>query len=193
MKLAWTAAQVLYLFAPLLVSAALSAVVHRCDLFPRLAKPIDGGAMLGGRRVFGDGKTWRGIVIAVIGSIATVLLQKHVVGAQAGSLAVVDYAHASAPLLGLAIGMGAMLGELPNSFVKRRLDIRSGETARSPLRRLVFWTWDQIDLLTTSWPLLALWMRPTLLLVVTSFALTLAIHPLVAGLGYLLGARRSAR
>lgn len=193
MSLAGTAAQALYLFAPLLVSAVLSAAVHRYDLFPRLAKPIDAGVALHGRRVLGDGKTWRGVVVAVVGSTATVLVQKHAVGASAGALAIVDYANADALLLGAAIGGGAMLGELPNSFVKRRLGIRRGETASHPALRVLFWIWDQVDLLTTTWPLLAFWIRPSVSLIVTSFVLTLAIHPLVALVGYLIGARRSMR
>lgn len=193
MSMAWVAAQVLYLFAPLLVSAVLSAFVHRYDLLRVLAKPIDAGAMFRGQRVLGDGKTWRGVFVAVVGSVATVLLQKHVVGARAGALAIVDYANASAVLLGLAIGGGAMLGELPNSFVKRRLGIGRGETTSRPGLRVVFWTWDQVDLLTTAWPLLTFWIRPTALLVVTSAVLTLAIHPLVALIGYLVGARRTVR
>jgi len=74
------AAQVLYLFAPLLVSAVLAAFVHRYELFRVLAKPIDAGAVLRGQRALNDGKTWRGDFVAVVGSIATVLLQKHVIG-----------------------------------------------------------------------------------------------------------------
>jgi CDP-2,3-bis-(O-geranylgeranyl)-sn-glycerol synthase len=192
-SLAWTAAQVLYLFAPLLVSAALSAVVLRYDLLPRFAKPIDGGAVLCGRRVLGDGKTWRGVIVAVVGSVVTVLFQKHIIGARAAALGIVDYAHADAVLLGTAIGGSAMLGELPNSFIKRRLGIGRGETASRPALRVLFWVWDQVDLLTTAWPLLAFWVRPTTTLVVTSFILTLAIHPLVALIGYVVGARRSVR
>jgi CDP-2,3-bis-(O-geranylgeranyl)-sn-glycerol synthase len=159
--MALVVAQVLYLLAPLLVSAVLSAFVHRYDLFRGLARPIDAGAVLHGRRILGDGKTWRGVFVAVVGSIATVLVQKHVIGARAGALAVVDYAQANAIVLGLCIGGGAMLGELPNSFVKRRLGIGRGETATRPGLRALFWTWDQVDLLTTTWPLLAFWLRPT--------------------------------
>lgn len=193
MSIAWAAAQALYLFAPLLVSVALSAVVLRFELFSRLARPIDAGASLGGRRLLGDGKTWRGAAVAVIGSIATVLLQKHLIADRAGALAIVDYAGANPFLLGAAIGGGAILGELPNSFVKRRLGIGRGETASGRVLGVVFWIWDQIDLLTVAWPLVAFWVRPTALLVVTSFAATLVIHPLVALVGYVIGARRSAR
>ena len=189
----WPVAQVLYLFAPLLFSAALAAWVHRYDLFPRLARPIDGGATLRGRRIFGDGKTWRGILIAVVGSIAMVSFQKHAIGARAGALAVVDYEHANAFLLGAAIGGGAMLGELPNSFSKRRLGIERGKTASQPALRLLFWTWDQVDLLVITWPILAFWLRPTFILVTTSFLPALAIHPLVATIGYAVGARQTAR
>lgn len=193
MTLIWAAAQAVYLFAPLLVSAAISAVVLRYDLCRCLASPIDGGAMFRGQRVLGDGKTWRIAVVTVLVSVVTVLVQKLIIGERAGALAMVDYEHANAFALGAAIGGGAMLGELPNSFVKRRLGIARGETTSRPMLRILFWAWDQVDLLIGTWPLLAFWVRPTLPTIATSFALTLAIHPLVALVGYVVGARRTAR
>ena len=82
--------------------------------------------------------------------------------------------------------------ELPNSFVKRQLDVAPGATAKGA-RRVVFYLWDQLDLLTGAWPLLAFWVRPTAPLVFGSVALALALHPIVALIGFLLGARKSAR
>jgi CDP-diglyceride synthetase len=184
--------QTLYLFAPLLVSAALSAVVLRWELLPRLKRPIDGGATLGGRRIFGDSKTWRGVAVAVAGCIATVAVQKYVVGDAAGPVAVVDYERIDAIPFGSAIGAGAMLGELPNSFVKRRVGIAPGKTTKGPSRAL-FYVWDQIDLLMITWPLLGIWFWPPIGLVITSFVVALVVHPLVALVGYLVGARKSAR
>jgi hypothetical protein len=185
-------AQSLYLLSPLLAAAALSGVVLRGNLLRSLKRPIDGGAALGGRRIFGDNKTWRGIAVAVAGSIAWVVVQKYVIGARAGRLAVVDYEAASAIWLGAALGGGATLGELPNSFMKRRLDIAPGASTRGPLGAL-FFLWDQLDLLMTTWPLLLFWVHPSATLVLASVALVLAIHPLVALVGYVTGARRSAR
>lgn len=182
----------LYLFAPLLVSAALSGVVMRLDWLRVLKRPIDGGAMWRGRRIFGDGKTWRGVVIAVVGSIAAVAIQKHVVGEHVGSIAVVDYARVNAIVFGAAMGGGAMLGELPNSFVKRRLGIARGATATGPTS-VFFYVWDQVDLLTTTWPLLLPWVRPSAILVVASLLVAMAMHPFIALVGYLVGARRTAR
>lgn len=193
MRPAWATAQALYLFAPLLVSVAISAVVHKYDLFRALAKPIDRGATLGGRRVFGDGKTWRGVAIAVAGCVLTVLVQKYAIGARAGDLAVLDYERVNAWWLGSGLGAGAMAGELPNSFVKRRLGIARGGTAERRLARAVFWTWDQVDLLTTAWPVIALFARPRVEVVLASFGLALVLHPLIALIGFLIGARRTAR
>ncbi|MGZ3420316.1 MAG: CDP-archaeol synthase [Polyangiales bacterium] len=185
----WVVLQALYLFAPLLVSAAVSALVLRFDWLRFLAKPIDGGASWKGKRVLGDGKTWRGVAVAVGTSIAVVALQRRIV---APGLEVIDYRAESPVLVGGALGLGAMLGELPNSFVKRRIGIPRGKTARGPLA-IVFWLWDQLDLLTTTWPLLAFFFHPTVAIVVASVAIALVLHPAIAWIGYLLGARSSPR
>ena len=54
--------------------------------------------------------------------------------------------------------------------------------------------WDRrIDTLILTWPLIAWIVRPTAALVVASFAVALVVHPLIAWIGFVLGARRSAR
>ena len=90
------------------------------------------------------------------------------------------------------MGVTAMLGELPNSFVKRRLDIAPGKTTSGVLA-VLFYVWDQIDLLMFSLPALAGWARVDIALVCTGVVVTLALHPLTSLIGYLIGARRTAR
>ena len=186
------AAQVLYLFAPLLVSAALSGVVLRFDWLRILRRPIDHGVRVRGRRLFGDSKTWRGVLVAVAGSIGTVAVQQALRAHVPTSLQVVDYGRLGCVWFGGAMGAGAMIGELPNSFVKRQLGIPAGETTRG-WRVIGFYLWDQGDLLTGAWPLLLLWIRPSVLLVAMSFIVAVAVHPLVALVGYAIGARKSSR
>jgi CDP-archaeol synthase len=183
--------QVLYLFAPLVLSSALSGIVLRFDLLPALRKPIDAGKTVFGRRLFGDNKTWRGVATALAGCIASVAAQKYMIGPHAGWLAVARYDELNPLLFGAAFGMGAMGGELPNSFVKRQLGVRPGE-ATSGILAVLFYIWDQIDLLAV-WPFIAFWVRPTLRLVSTSIAVALVLHPLISLIGYIIGARRSAR
>lgn len=183
--------QVLYLFAPLLVSAALSAFVLRLDLVRALDRPIDGGLSWRGKRLFGDGKTWRGVVVAVVGCISTAWVQK-LAADRTANISLLDYRSANSVFFGTAMGMGAMLGELPNSFAKRRLGIAPGTTTRG-WRAAIFYLWDQVDLLTGVWPALLPWLSPRAFVVVVSMVLALVVHPIVALLGYLVGARRSAR
>lgn len=184
--------QATWLFAPLMFSAVVSAVVIERDLLRWARRPIDGGAELGGRRLFGDNKTWRGVITAVVCSAAFAAFQEHVVGDAVGDLLAVDWATVPATLFGGLMGLGAMLGELPNSFVKRRIDIPPGKTTTGPLSSL-FYVWDQVDLLLGAWACIGWWVRPSALLVTASFALALLVHPLVSLIGWLIGVRKSAR
>lgn len=186
------AAQALYLFLPLLVSAALSGVILRLDWVRVLRRPIDGGTIFRGRRLFGDNKTWRGVAVAVVGSIGAVFVQRSVRADVPAILQVLDYGRTDPFWFGGAMGAGAMVGELPNSFTKRRLSIPPGETIRG-WRAIIFYVWDQVDLLTGAWPLVLSWVRPTLSLVAASFVVALAVHPVVALVGYGIGSRKSAR
>lgn len=186
------AAQALYLFAPLLASAALSGLVLRFDWLRSLRRPIDCGATFRGRRLFGDSKTWRGVVVAVVGCVASVALQRMVSDVIPASLQLVDYPSVSTPCFGAAMGIGAMAGELPNSFTKRQLGIPPGTSTRG-WPALVFYVWDQVDLLTGAWPLLFFWVRPSAPIVAATFVVAMLVHPAVAAIGFLMGARTSAR
>lgn len=188
MGLATTTAQAMYLFAPLLGSAAISGIVLRYGLWPAMARPVDGGLTFRGRRLFGDSKTWRGLTCSLIGCTAAVAVQKYVVGDRAAALAVIDYEQVSVLALGLALGGGAVLGELPNSFVKRQLGISPGTRPGGALGPL-FYVLDQVDLLVGTWPLLLFWFRPSRSLVVVSIVLIFAVHQAVSLIGYLIGAR----
>jgi hypothetical protein len=189
---ALAAAQALYLFSPLLVASALSAVVLRFDLWFRLKRPIDAGLTFHGQRLFGDSKTWRGVVVAIVGCVATVCTQKYVLRGRPESLALLDYRETNPLTFGAAMGAAAMVGELPNSFAKRRLGIAPGKTTRGPLAAL-FYIWDQVDLLTTAWPALLFWVHPTPRIVVMSFVVGFGLHPLLSAIAYVIGARRSVR
>jgi hypothetical protein len=185
-------ARALYLLCPLIVAAGLSGAVLRFELFRFLKRPIDGGLTFRGRRVFGDSKTWRGVAVAVVGCVLAVAVQKYLLSGVCPWLELVDYAHVDAVAFGAAMGAGSMLGELPNSFAKRQLGIAPGATTRG-VPAAVFYVWDQVDLLTTAWPCIAFWVRPSLAVVVASFVLALVLHPSVSLIGYLIGARKSAR
>lgn len=192
MRVLHAVAEVLYLFAPLLLADALSGLVMRLDWFASLRKPLDAGCSWRGKRLFGNNKTWRGVIVAMLGCVAGAALQKYLVGERAQAFARVDYAHIDVLVFGSAMGAAAMAGELPNSFVKRRLGIKPGATTQGWLS-IVFYVWDQVDLLTLCWPALSLWVSPDFTLIATSVMLALVVHPLSSLIGFAIGARRSAR
>jgi len=132
---------VAFVFAGLLHSAWLRSSTSR-----RLAIPIDGGAHFRGRRILGENKTIRGFVVLIpAASLMFVLL--------AGAARIVpDLASSLWPLglagyatLGAWAALGFMLGELPNSFVKRQLDIPPGQAARGRIPAVIGFVVDRLD------------------------------------------------
>ena len=96
----------------------------------RFAVPLDGARTFRGRRIFGDNKTARGFLVMVPATGAAFWLLARLIETR-GPLA-----HGLWPLtlagywwLGVAAGFGFMLGELPNSFLKRQLGIPPGEAS----------------------------------------------------------------
>ena len=93
---------------------------------------------------------------------------------------------------GALAGALAELSELPNSLVKRQLGIEPGATARG-LLGILFFLWDQLDVLLGFWLVFALVVPPTPLRVAASVVVVVGIHPLLTVAGYLLGMRPTAR
>jgi CDP-diglyceride synthetase len=164
----------------------LHAPVLRWELLRSLKRPLDGGRTWRGRRLFGDNKTWRGALCMATGIVlATVLLWQW--DWWRGQLP--HAVRASSPVLvGLLIGLGTVIGELPNSFFKRRLDIAPGAQRRSP-GGIAISILDQGDLVLGIWLLLApVWVMPVWLAAV-AFAAIAAIHAVINVIGYAVGAR----
>jgi CDP-2,3-bis-(O-geranylgeranyl)-sn-glycerol synthase len=109
--------------------------------------PLDGGLTLAGKRIFGNHKMLRGfMVISPAAGLSFALL----------FLAVRFAAPESARLLwqlpvwqytviGFLAGFGFMAGELPNSFVKRRLGIPPGGAPANPFPRAALFLADRMD------------------------------------------------
>jgi hypothetical protein len=108
------------------------------------ALPLDGGLRLGGHRLFGANKTARGFVVMVPAAAAafTLLALATVDPARAGLWALTPGGYA---LLGAWAGFGFMAGELPNSFVKRQLDIAPGGAPRGRAWTVLQFVVDRLD------------------------------------------------
>ena len=145
-----------------------------------LAIPVDFGKNLGKNRIFGEHKTFRGIVFgALFGVLATYIqFLLHNIDFFA-SLELVDYSNWL--LLGFLLGLGAMIGDLAKSFFKRRLKLEPGKP---------FIPFDQADFiigaLIFSYPLAKLSLENILIILTLSFIL----HIIVNHIAFYTGVRK---
>jgi CDP-diglyceride synthetase len=94
----------------LVVWANAAPVLTRLILAHRLDYPLDGRRILAdGRPLLGSSKTWRGLVAAIL----TTPLLAIILGLSW--------------IIGLVVAVGAMLGDLIASFIKRRMGRRPSE------------------------------------------------------------------
>lgn len=125
----------------------LAGIVQTIWLQSRLARafavPIDGGLHLRGRRLFGDNKTYRGFVVMVPASGLSFLVVSMLWRAFAEIPWSLNISECF--LVGCLGGFGFMAGELPNSFLKRQLDIPAGAAASNRLLKPSFFVLDQVD------------------------------------------------
>lgn len=108
-------------------------------------RPIDGGREWNGKRILGDGKSWRGTAAGTLAGLALAGLLSVVAGDVSNAIGIEVPEFPFLAALGLA--GGAMLGDILASFLKRR-------TGRA--RGAMFPGVDQLDFVVVSLPLTAL-------------------------------------
>jgi CDP-2,3-bis-(O-geranylgeranyl)-sn-glycerol synthase len=179
----------LLVFVPAAGALFAHAPVLRFDLLPILKRPLDGGATFRGQRLLGENKTWRGALVMCGGVVAASLLLArwpwYVTHLPPEVRAAGPVVH------GLLLGLGVVLGELPNSFLKRQLGIAPGARARSAAG-LLFVLFDQCDFVPVSCLLLLpVWViSPAEIAAV--LALVVVVHLAANVIGYAIGARATA-
>lgn len=188
----------IYLVIPLLGGAVFHGLTMKFDWLGFLKKPIDGGATFRGRRIFGENKTWRGFVAVAVGAMPVAAFQSYWLHSYPSvrSWEYFDYGGIQPLVFGFLMGWCSMFAELPNSFVKRQLDINPGE-AGSGSGQWIFLAVDQVDLLVGVWVLLLFYFPPEWQAIwpplVTSFVFIFVIHQLITVIGYFLGMRETWR
>ncbi|MFH2027903.1 MAG: CDP-2,3-bis-(O-geranylgeranyl)-sn-glycerol synthase [Nanoarchaeota archaeon] len=140
------------------------------DFFKLLNFPIDFNKNFFNKPIFGKNKTYRGLIFAVIFGIITSYMQHILTNFRFfDSLTFMDYSNWL--IIGFLLGLGAILGDLVESYFKRRVDIRPGDP---------FIPWDQLDFVIGSLLLVSIIFRPTLkisaVIVIFSFVLHIVIN-----------------
>jgi len=175
------------------LSVVLGGLTHiafiKKNLLPGLAtRRLDGGLTLRGRPIFGANKTLRGaLVMTAATALWTVIIDSiQRIGGLDDGLRYVSTDQIGSLALGALLGGAYILGELPNSFLKRQLDISPGFPAKGPMKP-VFWTLDQLDSALAVLLALSLLRVPSLVFAVVLLAITMLLHPTIAALMVMLG------
>ena len=135
---------------PVILGGVSNMIFTKTPLYQNHRTPIDGGKLWrDGKRILGDNKTWIGFA-----SMTALTAASQVCWGAWCSLRGLNARHdlyrvrentlALNLVTGTLYGLSYAVCELPNSFVKRRFDIRPGKTEGGAVGK-VFFAVDQID------------------------------------------------
>jgi CDP-2,3-bis-(O-geranylgeranyl)-sn-glycerol synthase len=168
----------LWFFWPAGVATLLPVFAAHMPLLKRWDTPMDFRKTYRGKRLLGTHKTWRGFLAGWIGGSLWAWVQT--VWYHHSSFVQSVYPSSFNPDLFLAAGIllsfGSVLGDAVGSFIKRRLDIPSGQA---------WFPWDQLDFILGGLICSLVVLRLQLFEYVLIVVVWLGVHLLFGLLGYL--------
>lgn len=186
---------VAYLLFPIVIGAIFHGLCMKFSLLELFVIPIDHKKTFRGRRIFGKNKTYRGPIALGIGSIFGFFLQKELFHwwlPDIQLIEILDYENLSSVCFGFLLGFVTMLGELPNSFLKRQLGYSSGEAPKGKFGFFFFFL-DQVDLLLGFWLVMYFFIPIRISYIIYSIIIVYVIHLLITYLAFYFGIRNTKR
>ena len=158
-----------YFMLPAYFANMAPVIVKKINIFKF---PVDFGKKKSNKRIFGENKTFRGlifgIIFAIIISFFQFLLYKNNFLLE---ISFIDYSNWL--LFGFLMGFGALIGDLTKSFFKRRLNYKPGQS---------FVPFDQVDFVIGAlifiYPLIKLSIELMIIIILLSFALDIIVNHL---------------
>lgn len=174
----------LYFFLPAYLANMTPPLAKKISFLKNFNLPVDFGLKFGKQCLFGNHKTWRGVLSAILVGMLTVLVQGLLADSFSAfrSVSLIDYNNYSLFFLGFLLAAGAMAGDLGAAFIKRRLNINPGEK---------FIPWDQTNYVIGAFifvqPFLHLELKVWFALFISTFFLHVAFNRF----GYELGIHKA--
>lgn len=129
----------LWFFLPAGIANVFPIFAANIPLLKKYTAPMDFGKSWRGKRILGDHKTWRGMIVGIIAATLTLWIQQLLIG-QFGWFADfqnrVDYTVLPTLVVGPLFAIGALGGDALESFFKRQFNIKPGDG---------WFPFDQID------------------------------------------------
>lgn len=172
--------QVVYLMLPGVLGNMAPVLVKKLNI---LNYPLDHKKKFRGERLFGNHKTYRGVLFAVAAAILMFWVQSSLyIFPFFRQLSLIEYPAKSFILWGGLMGLGVMAGDATESFFKRQEGIKPGKP---------WFPWDQIDSVLGGLVfIIPVFMAP-LWVWISAVVLSLVLHILIRHTAYYLGITKS--
>jgi len=173
----------LYFFLPAYFVNMAPPLAKRIRIFDFLNREVDFKKRFMDQPIFGNHKTWRGVVFGILMGFLAVYFQRWLYQFPGPkSISFLDYSQTNLVWFGFLISAGAVFGDLIFAFVKRRLKLEPGA---------VFIPFDQTNYVIGAAVFLAPFFRIDPLVWVTLFMATFILHVIINRLGYQLGVHKN--
>jgi hypothetical protein len=187
-----------YFLLPVIFGGVSNMLYVKLPLVRRWNAPIDRNCLAGdGKRLFGENKTWQGFVGMITFTAFWMFIFTHMANTYdwVYKFALVDYRAWQHPLqawlYGAILGFGYVLFELPNSYMKRRIDIPPGKNGYG-WRGIVFYFVDQADSVLGCLLVMHFFFQPTWQEALGIFILGTIIHYLINLILFAVGLKKQA-
>lgn len=175
----------IYFFIPAYIANASPPLANTFNILNKFNKPVDGEKMLGGIRLLGSHKTWRGVICEFV--ICTLLFQLFVFINNYYNLPFMDTIGINTSLIsswivGIMLSIGIIFGDIFFAFIKRRLKLKPG-TAFIPF--------DQTNYVIGAFLFIQPFLSLSFYFWTVLFLLTFFIHILFNRVGYNLGLHKA--
>lgn len=162
--------EIILFFLPAGIANATPPVANKIPLLNRWKTPLDFGLSVGGKRLLGKNKTWRGLITgSVFAGFAALLLSPFV-----------NYSdtHLATFSIGFILGFAALTGDAIESIIKRQRGVPAGHR---------WFPFDQIDYIIGGLIAASFFIDLTWSLVAVIFVAFFGLHLLFAYIAYVLG------
>lgn len=160
-----------WFFLPAGIANIVPALVAKIPAFANWDTPIDFGKNWRGVRIFGENKTWRGLIFGTIAGALVGLFQYRFIASSAENTGFIIAATA-------AMGFGALAGDAIESFLKRRRGVKPGQS---------WFPFDQTDYIIGGLIFVSPFVRLSATQITQVFAIYFVLHVFVGYLSYLVG------
>ncbi len=169
----------IWFFLPVGIANSTPIIAAKIPILQEWSYPLDCYKIFRGKRILGDHKTIRGLIVGILMGILTIIIEQHIYNNNNAikTLIPINYAMLNPLLFGTLSGLGALGADAIKSFFKRRIGLPPS-TAWFPF--------DQIDYIVGGIIATSFLVRLTFFEYILIIIVWFCLHIVASRIGYFL-------